>query len=160
MARTAINPVVLSTTSQDGLPLVKYDAVDSKTWKKGEFCFTTSGEVEPLSTTGKTSIFGIFAQTQSTSTSSSSVWVYRLEQGTRLACFLMNTGVAAAWSAAYLNVKYGAEGLSNVSYIDVNTTSGEFLMIRKASDLWPYQDGVVDIDAAPALVEVEYQVVN
>ena len=36
MARTAINPIVLSTPSPIGLPLEKIRAEDSVTWKKGE----------------------------------------------------------------------------------------------------------------------------
>lgn len=156
MARTAVNPEVLSTPSPQGLPLISMAAVDSKTWKKGEIGFMTSGEVEILAATGKTNVYCIFAETQSTSTSSSSVWVRRLVPGTRLSMFVMTNGVAATAATAVVGTAYGVEGLSNVSYLDTGTASGQFKVIRMMSDASDLDDNRSDMDAAPGKVEVEF----
>jgi len=160
MARTAVNPIVLSTPSPTGLELTLMLAEDSKTWKKGEFCILTSGTVTPLVATGSTAIYGIFAEDQTTSTSTSTVPVYLLKAGTRLLMYVMTNGAAAAATVPTLGTKYGAEALSNVSYLDTGTASGQFLVIRKYSTNNPEMDGYSDADAAPGLVEAEFTYVS
>jgi len=157
MARTAINPVVLSTPSPQGLTKVRMLAEDSKTWKKGEFCFLTSGTVTPLVATGSTAIYGIFAEDQATSTSTSTVEVYKLEDGTRLKMFVMTNGVAATAATAEIGVKYGAEGLSNVSYLDTGTATGQFEVDSAGSTNNDLEDAKMDMDAAPGVVEVTFR---
>lgn len=156
MARTAVNPMVLSTPSPGGLPLVEMRAEDGVTWKKGEMAFIHGGDPDPVVTTGKTDVFCIFAEDQDTSTSSTDVSVRRLVPGTRLGMFVTNDGTAAAASALTLGSGYGVYGKSNVSYIDQNTTSGQFKVIRVMSNAADLDDDRYDMDAAPGLVEVEF----
>lgn len=57
-------------------------AVDSQTWKAGEWCKRTStGKLIPVSN-NKGSVYGIFADSQSSSTSASDVRVYRIPSST------------------------------------------------------------------------------
>lgn len=160
MARTAVNPQVLNTPSPQGLERLRITAEDSKTWKRGEMCFLTSGTVTPLVATGKTDIYGIFAEEQATATSSSEVEVYILEPGTRLLMYVMTNGTAAASSVPTVGTRYGAEGLSNVSYLDTGTANGQFEVIRPYSDAQPYRDSYADTDAAPGLVVVKFGYVS
>lgn len=156
MARTAVNPEVLSTPSPQGLPKIKMLAEDSKTWKKGEIGILSSGTVTPLVATGSTAAYCIFAEDQATSTSTSTVQVRRLIPGTRLAMFVMTNGAAATAATAEIGVAYGVEGLSNVSYVDTGTSSGQFKKIRNMSNSQPYEDTKSDMDAAPGKIEVEF----
>ena len=79
----AVNPKMIAAPSSAVVPrLVKIRAADSVTWKKGELAYLTSGTVAPLSTTtGGALVYGIFAEEQTASTSSSDVWVYQLVDG-------------------------------------------------------------------------------
>jgi hypothetical protein len=165
MARAAINAVVLSTPSPVGLPLVKRLATDSKTWKKGELCYITSGAVLPLSTTtGGALVYGIFAEDQATSTSSTNVWVRLLTTGTRLLMSVTNNGTDAAVSAVAIGTEYAAYNVSNICYLDSNvTTNGQFKVVAKldatdVSDTMPERttyDGQ-STAGTPGLVEVEF----
>ena len=159
MARTAINPIVLSAPN-NVMPLTPMLAEDSKTWKQGEMCILSSGTVTPLVNNGSTAVYGIFAEDQATSTSTSTVWVNRLTEGTRLLMFVMTSGTAATADTAEVGVRYGAEALSNVSYLDTGTSSGQFQVIRTYADMAPYRDAYSDTEAAPGLVEVEYKAVS
>jgi len=156
MARTAVNPTVLSTPSPQGLPLVEMTAEDGVTWKKGEMAFLDSNDPDPVITTGKTDVFCIFAEDQDTSTSSTDVWVRRLVPGTRLAMFVTNDGTDGTAGSLAIGTAYGVYGKSNVSYVDLNTTSGQFKVIRVMSDASDYDDDRKDMDAAPGKVEVEF----
>ena len=156
MALTAVNPEVLSWPGNSAPPLTQMLATDSKTWKKGEMFFLTSGAPDPVVNAGKTDVYGIFAETQTSSTSTSTVWVRRLTAGTRLAMFVMTSGSAASASTPTIGTAYGVETLSNVCYLDTGTANGQFRVIRTMSNAQPLQDGYEDMDAAPGLVEVEF----
>lgn len=157
MARTAINPVVLSSPSPQGLTKERKLAEDSKTWKRGELCLYTSGTVTPLVATGSTAIYGIFAEDQATATSTSTVEVYKLEDGTKLRMFVMTNGVAATAATAAIGTKYGAEGLANVSYLDTGTANGQFEVDSAGSTNNDLEDAKSDMDAAPGVVEVTFR---
>ena len=157
MALTAVNPIVLSTPSPQGLPLDQMLAEDAKTWKKGEFALLTSGTVTPLVATGSTAVYAIFASDQTSSTSTSTVYIRRLIPGTILAISEMNAGTPGLASAATIGTAYGARGLSNVSYLDVGTATGQFRVIGPASTHKAYQDAFEDMDATPGLVIVEFR---
>lgn len=133
--RTAVNPKVISTPSPSGLPRVKMLATDSKTWKKGELCIIANGAgtVEPLDG-ADSKIYGIFAEDQATSTSSTTVEVYRLITGTILEMYVTNNGTAAAIGVANLGVGYDAYEASNVCYLDVNGTTGAQFKVQKLCD--------------------------
>lgn len=160
MALTAVNPDVVSMPSPQGLELRSLLAEDSKTWKKGEFCFLTSGTVTPVVTTGKTDVYGIFAEDQATSTSTSTVKVRVLELGTELAMSVTNNGTAGASTDATIGTRYGAYGKSNVTYLDVNTGSGQFEVIGPLSTYDELDDNQFDMDAAPGRVLVKFTVVS
>ena len=157
MARVAVNPTVLAGDSDGtGLELIPVLATNSKTWKKGELGYFTSGAVSPVVTTGVTSADCIFADDQSTSTSATTVWVYLLRPGVRMLIYVSATGVAGTAASATLGTKYGVYGASNITYLDTDTRNGAFQVIRKYSTANPEEDGWSDADAAPGLVEVEF----
>ena len=160
MALTATNPEVHSCPSPQGLALRPMLAEDSKTWKKGQLGKLTSGTVTPIGGTGSTAAYCIFAQDQATSTSTSTVWVRILEIGTVLQMSVMDTGSAAAASSAEIGVKYGVEDASNVTYLDVNTTSGQFETIGPLSTYDEYKDSQFDLDAAPGRVLAKFSAVS
>lgn len=160
MALTAVNPQVRTMPSPQGLELVDRLAEDSKTWKKGEFCILTSGTVTPLVASGSTAVYGIFAEDQTTSTSTSTVKVRLLELGTTLEMSVMTNGTAATASTAEIGVKYGAEGLSNVSYLDTGTTSGQFEVVGPVSAFNEYDDNQYDKDAAPGRVIAKFTAIS
>ena len=133
--RTAVNPKVLNTPSPSGLPRVNMLATDSKTWKAGELCTIASGAgtVEPFSGAGS-QVYGIFTQTQSTSTSSTTAEVERLIDGTILEMYVTNNGSDSAIAAANIGVAYDVYTSSNVSYLDVNGTTGAQFLVQKLCD--------------------------
>lgn len=160
MARTAVNPRVLSCPGPQGLELMRVLAVDAKTWKKGELVILSTGVPTPLVDTGSTAVWGIFAEDQTTATSTSTVPIYRLEAGTRLAMYVMTNGVAATAATAVRGTRYGAEGLSNVSYLDTGTANGQFEVIGPYSEQNDLSDKNSDCDAAPGLVVVEFKFIS
>ena len=162
MALAAGNPIVLSTPSPISLARVPMLAEDSKTWKKGELCYLTSGTVTPLSSaTGGAAVYGIFVADQTTSTSTSTVWVYKLEEGTRLQMAVTNNGSATGSSEndATIGTAYAAYTTSNVSYLDLNvTTSGQFKVIKGYT---AYNEETAafnshDADTEPGILIVEF----
>jgi len=160
MALIAVNPEILSMPSPQALPLRYLLAEDNKTWKKGEFCILTSGTVTPLVASGSTAVYGIFAEDQATSTSTSSVPVRILQIGTRLAMSVMTSGTAATAATAEIGVKYGARGLSNVSYLDTGTASGQFQVVGPLSAYDEYSDSQFDTDAAPGRIIADFTAVS
>jgi len=163
--RTAVNPKVISTPSPSGLPRVRLLATDSKTWKKGELCILASGAgtVEPLDG-ADTKIYGIFAEDQTTSTSTSTVEVYRLTTGTILEMYVWDTNAASAITVANLGVKYAAYESSNVCYIDLNVTSGGQFQVVKICDSTDATSAAPErlafdaqlVTTAPGLCQVEF----
>jgi len=163
MAITAVNPQVISTPSPTGLARVSYVAEDSKTWKKGEFCYLTSGTVTPCATTsGSALVFGIFAEDQDSVTASSEeVWVNVLEVGTELLMFINNNGSAtgASEADATIGTVYESYTLSNVAYIDVNaSTDGQFKVMNTWSLINEEQASYqgYDEDTEPGMLYVKF----
>ena len=156
MALIAVNPRVISTPSPQGLALVGLLAEDSKTWKRGEIGFLTSGTITPLVATGKVNVYSIFAEDQATSTSTSTVKVRLLEEGTRLLISVMTNGTAATAATPVIGTKYGVRGLSNVSYLDTGTASGQFEVMATFASKNVLRDTYEDTEAAPGLVEVKF----
>jgi len=157
MARTAINPTVISTTEQTGLELTMALAANSKTWKKGEFGYISSGAINPVVNSGVAAPYCIFAEDQTTSTSTSTVPVYLLKEGTRILMYVSATGTSGTAASAVIGTKYGCYGSSNITLLDTDTTSSATLqVIRAFSTNNPEEDGWKDADAAPGLVEVEF----
>ncbi len=158
MARAGVNPVVYNMPSPQGLPLSQLlDATDAQTWKAGEWCFQNSStrKIEVVTGTGKTTPWGILADTQATATSSSTVRAYEIVVGTRFLMCLTNGATAAAYASTYRGVRYGVRGNSNITYLDIATTSGSLEVICPASEVLDYSDSRLDMDAAPGLVLVE-----
>lgn len=160
MARTAVNPKVLNTPEPTGMDLTKIRAADSQTWKRGQLLYISSGTPAACSTTGRTTVAWMAAEDQATSTSSTDVWVYTLVPGMRMLIYVMNAGTAATAASAVVGTRYGIRDLSNVSYLDVATTSGQFEVIRAHSAANDLGDKWYDCDAAPGLVEVEFKFIS
>jgi len=143
---TAVNPKVISTPSPQGLPLRQLLAEDSKTWKKGELGYFTSGTVAPVSsTTGSSEAKLIFAEDQDVSTSASTVWVRLLQPETRLEIYVANSTSDAAIGVANLGDAYEVIGTSNVTYLDVGaTTTPNFEVEKLAADYEPERNATAD----------------
>jgi len=137
MARTAVNPKVLTTPSPAGLTLKKVLAADSKTWKAGEFGALSSGTVQPVASASATASYCIFAEDQTTSTSTSYVWVYLLEDGTELEMYVYNNNQVYAIATSNIGTRYGVQTVSNITYLDLNQTTGQFQVIELASAYMP-----------------------
>ena len=160
-ARAAINPQVISMPSPQGLPLVPRLAANSATWKRGEFGYLTSGTVTPVVNSGITTPYCIFADTQATATSTSTVNIYILQLGMVCAFYLTSSTTVQAWSDAYRGVRYGVYGVSNVTYLDINTTSGAWEVIGPMSVVQPESDARLDMDGvtatSPCLVLAQFK---
>ena len=135
----AVNPKVISDTD---LPKRYLLVADSQTWVKGTFCLLSSGTVTPLTNSGSTAVYGIFAEDQATATSTTSVWVYVLVEGTLLDMYVSN-GTASTVSVANLGTAYGAEtvGSAGSEYcsLDLGTASGQFRVERLMPDVEPHK---------------------
>jgi hypothetical protein len=164
MSISAGNPKVLSTPSPIGLPEERHLAADSKTWKAGELCYFSSGTIAPLSSaTGGSAVYGILPEAQSTATSTSTVNVLKLEEGTRLQMAITNNGTDAASSALTKGTGYDAYTKSNVSYIDANGTTGaQFKVIdtfeNLNEELASYHSHTSS--STPGIVIVEFRAVS
>ena len=138
-------------------------ATDAQTWKAGEWCFLNSGIVEVVVDTPKTTPYGILADAQASATSTTSVRLYPLMVGSRFLMSLYNSNSAApvAYASTMRGVRYGVVGVSNVTYLDVYTTSGSLEVVCPASEVFELDDTRVDIDGsgttAPGLVLVEFK---
>ena len=144
---TAVNPKVLSTPSPQGLPLVYELAADAQTWEVGDWLYRSSGVWTPISgaTGGVTAPYGIAAAEQATATSTSSVWVRKVEPGTRCEVYVCNNGTAAAIGAANLGTKYGLYGAAGVTQVDVNvTTDADWEVYDLAARYEPIQKAAAD----------------
>ena len=147
MAWAAINPIIINWPGNSAPPRTELLAEDSKTWKKGEFGFLTSGTVTPVVATGKTDVTIFrFCETQTDSTSTSTVWVQRIRAGTQMIMAVMNAGTAAAIAQSNVGTKYGIEGLSNVTYLDLGTATGPFEVIDLLSLRDPIMNSIHSFD--------------
>jgi len=137
MSRSAVNPKVLSTNSPQGVPLRLMRAADAKTWKKGEFCELSSGTVQPLAAATATGVYGIFAEDQATSTSTTDAWVRVLQDGEELEMYVYNDSQVSAIAITNKGTAYGAQTASNISYLDLNQTTGQFEVVELGSVVMP-----------------------
>jgi len=152
----AVNPKMLTP-----LPLRYMLAENSKTWDKGTPCILTSGTVTPLTTSGSTAVYGLFAEDQDESTSSSYVWVYVLEEGALLEVYVETNGTATAIGTANLGTKYGLElgtgTLESVGYLDLGTASGQFQVARLSAVYEPELNEAAD---APGKCIVKFTAIS
>lgn len=151
---TAVNPKICDFPSARGNDLVARLAEDSKTWVVGELGFYTSGTATPVSTTlGSTNAAFQFCDTQSTTTSTSTVNVRELNIGDRLEMYVVNDGNSATIGAGEINSTYGVYGASNVTYLDLKEGTGPFRVKKIASNYEPERNAVTD---SPGKCIVEY----
>ena len=142
---TAVNPKVLSTPEPSGLPLLYEGVANSKTWYKGQLGEKSSGLWQPIGTTGVTGPYCIFAEDQTTSTSSSSAWVRHIEVGTRLEIYVASGGSASAIGVANLGTKYGIRTASNIAYLDpAQNSNGDFEVEDLSARYEPIQNAAAD----------------
>jgi predicted aminopeptidase len=166
--RSAINPVILTPDNASALPKRLRRATDAKTWKKGELGHVESGAgtITPNTTTaGAAADIYVFAEDQLTATSSTDVWVYKLEKGVKLQMYVTNNGTASAIGIANLDVGYDVYTASNIAYLDLNATSGAKFKVEKICDSTDTTSPMPErlaFDAqltatAPGLCQVVYQ---
>jgi len=132
MARTAVNPKVLG---KDRV-LTSILAEDAKTWYKGQIGILTSGTVTPASTSSVVA-YCIFAEDQTTATSASTVDVYVLQDGDLLEIYAYDTNQVSAIAQSDVGTRLGCITASNISYIDLNETTGQFEVVELASLAMP-----------------------
>jgi len=137
MARTPVNPRVLTTPSPVGLALRNMLAANSKTWKNGQIGILSSGTVLPNSTATASGAYCIMAADQDTSTSASMVDVRLLEDGTELEIYCYATSEVSAIATASVGTRYGIITASNITYLDLDTANGQFEVIELASSYMP-----------------------
>ena len=159
MAWAAINPIITAWPGNSAPPRVKRLAEDSKTWKQGEIGYLTSGTVTPISsaTGGTTAPYFQFCEDQTTSTSTSSVWVQEIQDGTEAVMFMTSDGSDTACDQANVGVSYGLYTASNITYIDENVTSGgDWMVIDLYSLRAPELHVVHGFNTAPGVVVARY----
>lgn len=140
---SAVNPKILNLDAE----AVTERAADSVTWKKGQIGYRSSGLWTPISsaTGGTTAPYCMFAEDQDTSTSSSDVKVIKLLPGCELEVYVTNNGTAATIAAANLGTAYGLYTASNVTYVDLNVTSGaDWQVKRLAAAYEPVKNAAAD----------------
>ena len=134
-------------------------ALDAETWYKGELLYPSSGLPAEVSTTAITTVMWMAAEDETTSLSSSNVWVREIPTGAKGLAFLINNGAAIAWSqGTHQGAILGAYGLSNVTHLDTATTDGQFHILGPASERLAIRsdyDASLD-DSGSAMVEFEF----
>ena len=143
----AVNPKLLN----DKFTTVKLLAENSKTWIKGQPCILTSGTVTPLTGTGSVAVYGVFAEDQTSSTSTTSVWVHKLEAGALLEVYVQTNGTTSTVGVANIGTGYGLEmgagsggTLAAVGYLDLGTANGQFFVQRLSVDYEPERNAAAD----------------
>lgn len=130
MAWAAINPIAINWPGNSAPPRTGLLAEDSKTWYKGQLGYLTSGTVTPVTTSGITAVVIYrFCDDQTTSTSTSTVQVQRINAGTQFIMAVQTNGTAGAIAQSNVGTKYGIENISNVTYLDLGTASGPWLVV-------------------------------
>ena len=113
------------------LELDKFLAVDSQTWKAGEWAVLTSTGKAKAMAQAETRILGIMADSQSTATSSSNVRVYRIPSTEcKFVGYVSNGGNDTTAQRTHIGEKAGAHVASNVLTINVgNDTKMPFKIV-------------------------------
>ena len=160
MSWAAINPVVLNWNGNSAPRRVQILAEDSKTWKQGEIGYLTSGTLTPVSsaTGGTTAPYYRFCETQSSSTSTSTVWAQEIRDGTEAMFWLTSNGTDTACDQANVGLSYGLYTASNITYIDENVTSGaDWQVVNLLSLVMPIMHTLHAFNAAPGIVIARYE---
>ena len=155
----AINPTITSWPGNNAAPRTSRLAEDSKTWKKGEIGYLTSGTVTPISgaTGGVTAPYFRFCEDQATATSTSSVWVQEIMDGTEAIFFMTTDGTDVVCDAANVGLSYGLYTASNITYLDENVTSGaEWLVVDLMANRNTIQNADRLYSTAPGVVIARY----
>lgn len=142
---SAVNPKILSDTRYAQAHTIR--AADGVTWKKGQLGYLTSGTVTPISsaTGGTTAPYYMFAEDQTTATSSSDVKVIKLLPGCELEVYVTNNGTDAAIGTANRGTAYGFYTASNITHLDLNVTSGaEAQVSRLSAEYEPVRNATAD----------------
>jgi len=159
MAWAAINPIIINWPGNSAPPRTQRLAEDSKTWYKGQIGYLTSGTVTPISsaTGGTTAPYFRFCEDQTTSTSTSTVWVQEIPDGTEAIMFMTNNGTAGACDQANVGLSYGLYTASNITYIDENVTNGaDWMVVDLMSLRDPIMHTVHGFNTAPGVVIARY----
>lgn len=123
-----------------------FRAVDSQTWKAGELCaLTGTGKVKAIGTAG-VKLLGVFADSQSTSTSTTDVKVFVITSAeTELVGYVSNGGNDTTAQTTHLGENAGVWSASNVQTINVgNDTTVLFRITGRLVDVEPYKNATTD----------------
>jgi len=157
MSDTAINPVVLSTTSPRGLAQDNtLLPAAAQTWKKGELAEIATGAISEV-TGSSTTVYGIFVEDRDVAANSTKLKLQVLRKGTMLAMYVDNgTGDDAAETTVKIGESYACidhNVASNVTCLDQSATTGQFIVRGYMSDKRPFEYATSD---SPGLVIVEF----
>lgn len=111
--------------SGDNLRKENYVAVDTQTWKAGQWAYLTStGKVAPMAR-GTTRVLGIFADSQASSTSTSTVKVYHITStSTQFAGYVAAAGTDTTAQQTHIGDNFGAYVASNVLSLNSSNDTG------------------------------------
>lgn len=128
------------------LSKMPYTAVDSQTWKAGEWAtMSSTGKVLPVSR-GSTRILGIFADSQSSATSSSAVKVFKVTSTkTQFVGYVSNAANDTTAQTTHIGEVAGIYSGSNVQTVNVgNDTKTVFTITGRLCDVEPFKNASTD----------------
>lgn len=109
---------------------VKERAVDGHTWKSGQPCWQDSGLWKPMVTDGKY-FMGLFADSQGSLTSSTDVYVQRIESSTtQLKAQVCYDDSDAFMDRSSQNVRYGIHVGANSATVNKNETTATCVTVK------------------------------
>lgn len=111
--------------SGDELRKETYRAVDTQTWKAGEWAYLTStGKVKPMAR-GTTRVLGIFADSQASSTSTSDVKVYHItSSSSQFAGYVCAAGTDTTAQLTHVGENFGMYVASNIGALNSSNDTG------------------------------------
>lgn len=139
---------VLSPRYYDGPRLVRraYLAVDSQTWKSNQWMkLTTTGKVAPC-TKAEASVLGLAADSQASSTSTSTVGIFAIQSAETQFCgYVSNGGNDTTAQQTHIGENAGIAVTSNVATVTVGDDS--HALFRITNVLWkvePFKSASTD----------------
>jgi len=132
--------------SGPNLELNTVRAVDSQTWKAGQWGYLTStGKIKPMASL-TTSVYGIFAESRASSTSVSDVKVYRIPSSDcKFVGYLAGANTDLQALQTHVGARKGAAVASNVLVVS-NDSKVCFKIVERMFKVEPYKN---DSSTAP-----------
>lgn len=141
--------------SGPNLELHTVRAVDSQTWKAGQWGYLTStGKIKPMAN-AVTSVYGIFAESQASSTSVSDVKVYRIPSSEcQFVGYLADAGSDLQPLQTHVGARKGCGVASNVLVVS-NDSHVCFKIVERFHKLEPFKN-----DSSTAPYKVVFSVLD